>query len=400
MSLGGSRAAGDMARSGIIRQHVEPVAQPPPRRPPIPRPRPPTERGDLYAGESPVYGVDYEEDGRYLSQNSLHDSIVHYTRSAIEQHCSWLDTFDNFLRADVQIVYKEAGKTVTIAPDVLLAKGWLPKTRPRSSFAGEPRHAPRFRLHRPPSYVLADEGKPPDFVLEVVSPKNSLADLRNKRAKYLRIGVPEYFEFDPNPKQSNPPLKRYRLQPGGKAWQKETSRTGLRSRELNTDIQVNGDRLIVLDPKRSRPYERPIDAKERADREEERADREEERANRAEARANSLERELNKLRRQLQAPERAPAHSPGALVTAARHSDEARQLGPPDIDAGPGGALSRPVELPDREVLTVAYEAGPLRRNFGERMIARGPRDLVRKELLAHGYTIQPGRRRPPPPGR
>ena len=106
-----------------------------------------------------------------------------------------------------------------------------------------------------PAYLLVVEGRPPDVALEVVSPKNSPADLRRNKAKYLRIGIPEYFVFDPLPRESDPPLKCYRLQPGGEAWEKKTSWSGLRSKELDTDILVDGWRLAVVDPETGQPYE-------------------------------------------------------------------------------------------------------------------------------------------------
>ncbi len=233
-----------MSRSGINRQHVEPVAQPPPPK-----------RGGIYSGEIPVHGVDYEEDGRCLSQTLLHDAIASNLRFAIAQHCLWLDTRENVLAVDVLIVYRDDGRIVTVAPDVMLAKGRPPTTRPSPALAWEGRRAPLMRPPETPAYLLVVEGRPPDLALEVVSPKNSPADLRRKKAKYVRIGIPEYFVFDPYPKESDPPLKRYRLQPGGEAWEKKTSRSGLRSKELDTDILVDGWRLAVIDPETGQPYE-------------------------------------------------------------------------------------------------------------------------------------------------
>ena len=47
------------------------------------------------------------------------------------------------------------------------------------------------------SYVVWEEGKPPDFVLEVVSPSSRREDEEDKPRKYARMGVPEYFRYDP-----------------------------------------------------------------------------------------------------------------------------------------------------------------------------------------------------------
>ena len=47
------------------------------------------------------------------------------------------------------------------------------------------------------SYVVWDEGKPPDFVLEVASPSSRQRDENEKRDAYAKMGVPEYFPLRP-----------------------------------------------------------------------------------------------------------------------------------------------------------------------------------------------------------
>ena len=47
-------------------------------------------------------------------------------------------------------------------------------------------------------YVIDEVGKPPDFVLEVASSSTGRADYTTKRAGYERLGVVEYWRFDPS----------------------------------------------------------------------------------------------------------------------------------------------------------------------------------------------------------
>ncbi len=47
-------------------------------------------------------------------------------------------------------------------------------------------------------YVIDEVGKPPDFVLEVASPSTGRADYTTKRDGYARLGVMEYWRFDPS----------------------------------------------------------------------------------------------------------------------------------------------------------------------------------------------------------
>ena len=48
------------------------------------------------------------------------------------------------------------------------------------------------------SYVVWEEGKPPDFALEVVSPSSRTRDVKEKPEIYARMGVPEFFLYDPD----------------------------------------------------------------------------------------------------------------------------------------------------------------------------------------------------------
>ena len=50
--------------------------------------------------------------------------------------------------------------------------------------------------HEQNGYVIADQGKPPDFVLEVASPSTARIDTVDKRADYAQFGVREYWRFD------------------------------------------------------------------------------------------------------------------------------------------------------------------------------------------------------------
>ena len=45
-------------------------------------------------------------------------------------------------------------------------------------------------------YVISDQGKPPDFVLEVASRSTAERDTVLKRVEYARLGIPEYWRFD------------------------------------------------------------------------------------------------------------------------------------------------------------------------------------------------------------
>ena len=47
-------------------------------------------------------------------------------------------------------------------------------------------------------YYIEEQGKPPDFVLEVASESTGRRDEVDKRESYANMGVPEYWRFDPS----------------------------------------------------------------------------------------------------------------------------------------------------------------------------------------------------------
>ena len=46
-------------------------------------------------------------------------------------------------------------------------------------------------------YSIHDQGKPPDFVLEIASVTTPNLDITDKRRDYASFGIPEYWRFDP-----------------------------------------------------------------------------------------------------------------------------------------------------------------------------------------------------------
>ena len=51
-----------------------------------------------------------------------------------------------------------------------------------------------YRAHN--GYVISEQGKPPDFVLEVASPSTGRRDTVYKRIRYAELGITEYWRFD------------------------------------------------------------------------------------------------------------------------------------------------------------------------------------------------------------
>ena len=87
---------------------------------------------------------------------------------------------DVFLDFETNICYDPGNLNVRVAPDVYLAFGVDAEAiRPRKL------------------YLPWEVGKPPDWALEVASESTSRVDVNRKPAIYARIGVLEYWRFDP-----------------------------------------------------------------------------------------------------------------------------------------------------------------------------------------------------------
>ena len=61
------------------------------------------------------------------------------------------------------------------------------------------------------AYVIEDQGKPPDFVMEVASPSARRIDATTKRNDYAALGIPEYWRFDETLRGRGPRLAGDRL---------------------------------------------------------------------------------------------------------------------------------------------------------------------------------------------
>ena len=181
--------------------------------------------------------------------------------------------------ADILVYPEEGNAKNRIAPDVLVAFG--------------------VGTHSRSSYLVWEEGKPPDWVLEVASPSTAAKDLDFKRRAYAAMGVPEYWLFDPKGDvfPAGPQLQGLALSDGGYvrlAPLRADGVTMIRSSVLGLDLRAEGEFIRMRDPATradilhqrefkalaERETARRKDAEARAKREAERAEREAEHAQR------------------------------------------------------------------------------------------------------------------------
>ena len=110
-----------------------------------------------------------------MAENDAQRSAMMYGIGALTRH--FKVRRDVYVSGDLLIYYREGDPRTSIAPDVFVVFGV--EDRPRQN------------------YKLWEEGQAPAFVLEVASPSTWRDDLGWNRLVYARLGVREYWQYDP-----------------------------------------------------------------------------------------------------------------------------------------------------------------------------------------------------------
>ena len=222
--------------------------------------------------EAEPAAVEYPE-GQWIAQSVAHGDAVGLAKAALGQR--FWERADTLVAMELAVFYRRGDSQAKLQPDVLVAFG-----------VG--------RGVRRSVYKVWDEGKAPDFVLEVASPSTADNDAQHKAREYVRIGVREYWRLDPEGSMMGVPLEGYRAQ--GARYQVVESVAGsggveyLRSRALGLDLRtVRRDGATVLvfrDPLTGEEFDGALETVERQRR------IAEDRASAAEERVRELEQKL------------------------------------------------------------------------------------------------------------
>ena len=156
-------------------------------------------------------------------------------------------------------------------------------------------------------YIVSEQGKPPDFVLEVASESTAEADVGAKRDYYAELGIPEYWRFDETGEFHGKRLAGDRLVNGQyQPMLIEELPDGVLqgySAALNLNLRWDNGQLVWHDPATGRRIVTLDDERQarlseqaRADNAEVRANNEQQQRIQAEARLQQLETELDRLR--------------------------------------------------------------------------------------------------------
>ena len=227
----------------------------------------------------PAATVEYPSgDGQPMAENDWQLLAIINSVSALHYH--YRDRPDVYVSGDLFIYYEEGNPRARVAPDVFVAFG-VPN-------------------HKRPIYKLWEEGAVPAFVMEVASVSTWREDDGRKAKLYERLGVPEYWQYDPTGEYLGLRLKGRRLVEGAYVPQTVVESIDgtllLRSETLDLDFRVKGEESHFFDPGKGEhllSHKDQLAAREAA---ESRIAAAESRVQAAESRAKAAEAELAALR--------------------------------------------------------------------------------------------------------
>jgi Uma2 family endonuclease len=166
-----------------------------------------------------------------------------------------------YVSGNLLVFYVPGDRRRHLAPDVFVVKG-VPK-------------------HPRDNYLIWQEGRGPDLVIELTSASTRDEDIDHKLTLYRdELRVPEYFLFDPNLDYLDPPMQGYRLL-DGQYVPIEPMDGRLPSEVLGLHLERDGRMLRLYDPRRGRRLPTTV-----------------ERAAAAEVEVERLRREIDQLRQQ------------------------------------------------------------------------------------------------------
>ena len=189
-------------------------------------------------------------DGKPLAENDAQRAAILYGIGSLGVHFAGRE--DVYVSGDLLLYYEEGNPRASVAPDVFVVFGVENRKRM--------------------TYKVWEEGEVPGFVLEVASRGTWREDVGPKRRLYERLGVAEYWMYDPSGRHLVPALQGYRLV-GGEYEVQEAVRSvdggmGLYSEVLGLELRARGGEMRFRDPATGREllsYEEECAARRTAD---------------------------------------------------------------------------------------------------------------------------------------
>jgi hypothetical protein len=207
-----------------------------------------------------------------LAETDIHRDQLTDPLYAIRWH--FRDDPGLYVSGNLLLLYDPTDRRVHVSPDLFVVRG--------------------VGRHRRKQYVMWEELKAPELVIEISSSSTWQEDMGNKRAVYARLGIREYYLFDPTGEYLGPrPLRAYVL--AGDEYAPVVG-TPVHSAALDLNLVVVDGVLRLADPATGNLLPIPMEAYQnwqeaqgRAEAEARRAEAAEKRAGAAEGRAGAAE---------------------------------------------------------------------------------------------------------------
>lgn len=134
----------------------------------------------------PVYYP--ETDGKPMAESDLHRDLMFYVIHLLQRFFAGRKIY---VTGNLLVYYEKGNNRKSVAPDCFIVRDVEPKQRL--------------------SYKIWEEGRGPEVVFEVSSKSTHREDLTKKMRLYAKLGVREYFIYDPTSDYLDPPLIAYSL---------------------------------------------------------------------------------------------------------------------------------------------------------------------------------------------
>jgi Uma2 family endonuclease len=218
-------------------------------------------------------------DGRPMGETDLHRNVMFAAIETLKLHYAGQLVY---VSGNILLFYKPGNRRRHVSPDVLVVRGLEQRDRQ--------------------NYLLWEEGRPPQVVIEVTSASTRDEDLEDKFEIYRdEVQVAEYFLYDPRGEYLLPALQGYR-RIGGQYVRIEPESGRLPSLELGLCLEQQARGLRFYDPARGAWLPTLQEAHDQAEAEKRQAVANSERAaaalQRAEAEVERLRQQLESMRRQ------------------------------------------------------------------------------------------------------
>lgn len=186
----------------------------------------------------PVPAIDYpESDGKPMAETDIHAKTMMNLRLVLEAYFSGDPQV--YVSGNLLLYYVKGNPAKSVAPDVFVVRGVLKGDR---------------RI-----YKLWEEGVPPCIVIEISSRKTWREDWYTKLRLYEKLGVREYFIFDPEYDYLPEPLIGWRLLNEEYA-PVEVVEGKVESEVLGLELVDTGETLRLLDPQTGQYLQTPTEA--------------------------------------------------------------------------------------------------------------------------------------------